>query len=207
MKARKKILPYTLVIILLGCVAPDRVEAGDKSFSSVVKHLKANYGAKQQGFFGAMMLARFVVKIVRPAGVKNFKVAMLKDLDFSEGNSREGFQVSARRLVSKEWQPLIQYNTRRGNQFTHVYVQQDSKDVKLLVITLQRKEAFVVQTKFSPEKLIKFIDDPKILGISLKEKTGGNPQSQPDPKVDSDEDEATGSPKKTNESAEEPASS
>ena len=91
MKAPNKLISCAAVVTLLVCVSSTTVQAGDKSFSSVVKHLKRNYGAKQQSFFGAMLLARFAVKVIRPAGVKNFKVVMLRDIDFSEGYDREGF--------------------------------------------------------------------------------------------------------------------
>jgi hypothetical protein len=175
---RKRALPIALLalITLLGSTP---AQAGDKSFSSVVKHIKSNYGAKQQGFYGAMMFARFVVKVVRPAGVKNFKVALLKDLNLSERPDRTEFHEATRRLIGNEWQPLVQFNSSRANQYTHVYVQHSKSDVKLLVVTLQRNEAVVAQTKFSPEKLIKFIDDPKIMGISLKDKKDDDPAGKP----------------------------
>src|SRR5262245_18722464 len=73
----------TTVVALLS-LAQATALAGDESFSTVVKHIKSNYRAKQQGFFGAIMLARFAVKVIKPAGVKNFKVVFLRDLDFAE---------------------------------------------------------------------------------------------------------------------------
>ena len=175
---KKRALPIAL-LTLITLLSSTPVQAGDKSFSSVVKHIKSNYGAKQQGFYGAMMFARFVVKVVRPAGVKNFKVALLKDLNLSERPDRAEFHEATRRLISDEWSPMVQFNSNRSNQYTHVYVQHTKSEVKLLVVTLQRNEAVVVQTKFSPEKLIKFIDDPKIMGISLKDKKDDNPDGKP----------------------------
>lgn len=173
MTLRKRVLPVALIAFVL-LVSSTPAHAGDKSYSSVINHIKSVYGAKQQGFYGAMMFARFVVKVVRPAGVKNFKVALLKDLNLSERPDKSEFHAATRRLISDEWQPLVQYNSSRANQYTHVYVQHDKSHVKLLVVTLQKNEAVVAQTKFSPEKLIKFIDDPKIMGISLKDKNDSN---------------------------------
>ena len=120
-----------------------------------------------------MMLARFAVKVVRPAGVKNFKMVLLKNLDFSDRPGRTDFQADARNVISNEWQPLVQYNSIKENQYTHVYYAQEKDDVKLLVVTLQKDQAVILQTKFSPDKLSKFIDDPKIIGISLKDKHDG----------------------------------
>ena len=176
MTTRTKALPLGLVAVIFISLAATSVSAGDHSFSSVVSHIKSNYRAKQQGFFGAMMLARFAVKVVRPAGVKNFKVAYLRNLDFSERSDRTDFQAEARNVISSEWHPLVQYNSIKENQYTHVYYAQENDDVKLLVVTLQKNEAIIVQAKFSPDKLSKFIDDPRVLGISLKDSKG---DSQP----------------------------
>ena len=186
MTTRTKALPLCLVAVIFFSMSPQRVSAGDNSFSSVVSHIKSNYRARQQSFFGAMMLARLAVKIVRPAGVKNFKVAYLRNLDFGDRPGRSEFQASARTMISNEWQPLIQYNSMKQNQYTHVYYAQEKDHVKLLVVTLQKDEAVVVQAKFSPEKLSQFIEDPRIIGISLKDKTGsdshdssGQPKEEP----------------------------
>ena len=175
MTSRKKALPLALIaaaVVIPIAQAPGY--AGDHSFSSVVDHIKSHYRGRQQSFFGAMMLARFAVRVVRPAGVKNFKVVMLRDLDFTDHPGQEEFHVAARRFISDEWKPLVEYNSRKDHQYTHVYVSHDKDHVRLLVVSLQKTEAYVIQTKFSPEKLIKFIDDPRIMGISLKDKTDGN---------------------------------
>jgi hypothetical protein len=150
-------------------LAPAASLAGDESFSSVVKHIKSNYHAKQQGFFGAMMLARFAVKIIKPAGVKNFKVVLLKDLDYSEapGPGNGQFHSSIRNKIDPRWTPLVQYSSPREKQWTYVYVTREKEDVQLLVVTLQQKDAVVLQTKFSPAKLVEFMNNPQIMGITL----------------------------------------
>jgi hypothetical protein len=150
-------------------LAPAASLAGDESFSSVVKHIKSNYHAKQQGFFGALMLARFAVKIIKPAGVKNFKVVLLKDLDYSEapGPGNGQFHSLIRNKIDPRWTPLVQYSSPREKQWTYVYVTREKEDVQLLVVTLQQKDAVVLQTKFSPAKLVEFMNNPQIMGITL----------------------------------------
>jgi hypothetical protein len=154
---------------MLVTLAPVGSFAGDESFSKVVKHIKSSYRAKQQGFFGAMMLARFAVKLVKPAGVKNFKVVLLRDLDHTEApNPRNGqFHAFIQSKIDPRWTPLVQYSSPRERQWTYVFITQEKEDVKLLVVTLQRKDAVVLQTKFSPAKLVEFMNNPQIMGISL----------------------------------------
>ena len=169
MTTSKRLLTRLSITVVLLTLAPAASLAGDESFSSVVKHIKSNYHAKQQGFFGAMMLARFAVKIIKPAGVKNFKVVLLKDLDYSEapGPGNGQFHSLIRNKIDPRWTPLVQYSSPREKQWTYVYVTREKEDVQLLVVTLQQKDAVVLQTKFSPAKLVEFMNNPQIMGITL----------------------------------------
>lgn len=169
MPISNRLLARLSLTVMLVTLAPVASFAGDESFSKVVKHIKSSYRAKQQGFFGAMMLARFAVKLVKPAGVKNFKVVLLRDLDYTEApNPRNGeFHAFIQSKIDPRWAPLVQYSSPRERQWTYVFITQEKEDVKLLVVTLQRKDAVVLQTKFSPAKLVEFMNNPQIMGISL----------------------------------------
>jgi hypothetical protein len=105
-------------------------------------------------------------------------------VDFSHIKDSEDIEFNhfLQTTVSPEWMPLVQYASRRAKQWTYVYSTEDGSDMKFLVVTMHQKQAFVVQVKFSPEKLVAFIDDPKILGISLKDKTDPPPR-KPDQTV------------------------
>jgi hypothetical protein len=186
----KRLFTRLLITIALVSLAPTTTLAGDESFSSVVKHIKTNYHAKQQGFFGAMLLARFAVKIIKPAGVKNFKVALLKDLDYSEAPGPQGGQFHSfiQSKIDPQWTPLVQYISPREKQWTYVYVAREKEDVKLLVVTLQQQDAVVLQTKFSPDKLVEFMNNPQIMGISLNSDNRPRDNSQKADDADTDED-------------------
>ena len=169
MTTQKRFHTQLLVVAALVLLAPVAALGGDQSFSSIVKHIKTSYNAKQQGFFGAMMLARFAVKIIKPAGVKNFKMALLRDLDYSHAPAPEDghFHSFIRSKIDPRWTPLVEYSAPREKQWSYVYVTREDEDVKLLIVTLQQHDAVVLQTKFSPEKLAEFMNNPQIMGISL----------------------------------------
>jgi hypothetical protein len=171
MTTSKRLLTRFTLTVMLVSLAPVASLAGDESFSQVVKHIKSSYRAKQQGFFGAMMLARFAVKVIKPAGVKNFKLVLLRDLDYTEAPSpRNGhFHSFIQQKIDPRWTPLVQYSSPREKQWTYAFITQDKDDVKILVVTLQRNDAVVFQTKFSPAKLVEFMNNPQIMGISLGE--------------------------------------
>ena len=171
MTIQKRFLTRLSITVALVSLAPVAALAGDESYSSVVKHIKSNYHAKQQGFLGAMMLARFAVKVIKPAGVKNFKLTLLRDLDYSEAGGPQGGQFHAfiRDKIDRRWTPLVQYSSPREMQWSYVYVTREKEDVKLLIVTLAQRDAVVLQTKFSPEKLVEFMNNPQIMGISLND--------------------------------------
>jgi hypothetical protein len=173
MKVSKKFFGAILVSVLLLSFSAEQAQAGDRSFSSLVKHIQNNYEGKRQGTGGLISFARFMVKVIKPAGVKNFKVVLFRSVDYSRLSTAEDAEFSdfVRRSVSSEWRPLVQYGSRKNKQWTYVYCTEESDDVKFLVVNLQQKNAFVAQFKFSPEKLTAFMNDPKIMGISLKDKT------------------------------------
>jgi hypothetical protein len=193
MTTSKRLLTQLSITVVLLTLAPAASLAGDESFSSVVKHIKSNYHARQQGFFGAMMLARFAVKFIKPAGVKNFKVVLLKDLDYSEAPSPGNGQFHSfiQSKIDPMWTPLVQYSSPREKQWSYVYITRDKEDVKLLVVTLQQKDAVVLQTKFSPERLIEFMNNPQIMGITLNSdnKSRDNSVRADDPAADVSDDD------------------
>lgn len=192
MTTPKRILTRLSIAFVLISLVPLAALAGDESFNSVVKHLKTNYHAKQQGFFGAMALARLAVKVIKPAGVKNFKVAMLRDLDYSEApDPRRGqFHSFIQTKIDPRWTPLVQYSSPREKQWSYVFVAREKEDVKLLVVTLAQRDAVVLQTKFSPDKLVEFMNNPQIMGISLNSDNRSRTDSSKDDRADEDDNDS-----------------
>lgn len=177
MRMHVRITATAAVLLALATGGARLANAGDRTFSSVVKLVQSQYNGKRQGM-PWMGFARFAVKVVKPAGVKNFKVVVLKDLDLSPQGGGPEFHASVASRVNPVWQPLVRYHSQVKHQWTYVYAQHLSSEVKLLIVTLQQREAYLVQLKFSPEKLIKFMEEPSILGIPLKgQDQSGQPTS------------------------------
>lgn len=192
MSARRRLFAPLLIVALALGLANARVEASDKSFSSIVKHIESHYNAKRQGTFGMINFARFLVKVIRPAGVKNFKVVMFKQLDFSRFPGEVGFHQYISDNVHPSWTPMAKISQRGSKQWVYVYFQQEDEHAKFLVVAMQQKQAFVVQFKFDPEKLARFMEDPKIMGISLTGKKDHDDQNNQNPPADAPGNKGTG---------------
>ncbi|HEX8843396.1 MAG TPA: hypothetical protein VF791_02075 [Pyrinomonadaceae bacterium] len=165
----RKLFIHTLVALVITAsaltLAPQVARADDPEFDAITKHIKLRYNAKRISipFLG---LANFFVKIVRPAGVKSFKVAVFENLELASGGADTGLSQVMRNALSQEWQPLVRARSRDGEQL-YVYAREAGENIKLMVVTIDRTDAVVARVKISPKKLREFLDNPKILGISI----------------------------------------
>jgi hypothetical protein len=168
MTKHRKLFIHTLVALIITATifaTTPSARADDPEFDAITKHLKLFYQARRVSipFLG---LANFFVKIVRPAGVKSFKVAIFEDLNFTPGKTDAELGAIMRSALSPEWQPLVRIRSRDGEQ-VYVYAREAGENIKLLVVTIDRSDAVVARVKLSPKQLSEFLNKPKILGISV----------------------------------------
>jgi hypothetical protein len=158
-------LAALLVTAALISAASPAARADDPEFDAITRQLKSHFNARRVSipFLG---LANFFVKIVRPAGVKSVKVAIFEDLSFAQGQLGNGFNAVMRNALRPEWQPLLRVRSRDGEQL-YVYAREAGENIKLLVVNIDRTDAVVARVKLSPKRLAEFLQNPKILGISI----------------------------------------
>ena len=161
-RAMRYAAPAALLLAFVLC--PTAAARAD-DFDAVVKNVRAACGGKKVRipFLG---LVGFATKIVRPAGVKSFKLAVFEDLK-REGDV-SGLGEAIGQSLGPRWRPLVRIRAGRGAGLTHVYVSDAGDDLKVLVVTLDGAQATVIRAKVNPEALARFARDPKILGVSLQ---------------------------------------
>ena len=159
-----------LLVLTAGTVLfAEKASAKGNEYDAVCDHLEERYDAKKVKI-PFMWLARLAVGIVRPAGVKAFKVTIYRDLKFDDVKAlNEEMKATMRDSFSDEWSPILRVRSSGGE---HVYMnmREAGKNVKILMVTIDKDEAVVVRAKFNPDKLVKFLEDPRIFGFSLSEK-------------------------------------
>src|SRR5262245_52967191 len=169
----RKTFLFAITIALL--VSPSFFAlAKGKGFKDVVKHIETNYGAKKVRipFLG---LANFAVKLIRPAGVKGFKLAVFEDQNFSAREGAASFDAVMREAYNKDWRPMVQVSSKRnGASHTFIYVKSAGKDVQFALAVLEDREAVVLEVKFNPDAAARFLENPKIMGVSLGKSIRGN---------------------------------
>lgn|ERR1044072_348911 len=161
-RARAYAVPAALLLTFV-LFAPAIVRADD--FDTVVKNVRAACGGKKVRipFLG---LASFATKIVRPAGVKSFKLVVFEDV--TRAGDVSGLGAAIGQSLGPEWRPLVRIRSGRGAEQTHVYVRDAGNNLRVMIVTLDGQQATVIRAKVNPEALARFARDPKILGVSLQ---------------------------------------
>ena len=158
-----KILSLCLALLVLAPV----VSAKPSEFDLISRHIKQKYNAKKVGI-PFLFLAKAIVHLAKPAGVKSFGVTLYRDLQFSFDTIDTEMQQAMRDSFGPEWTSVFHVRSRDGQQ-AYMYMREDGPNVKLAVVTIEREQAAVVRATISPDRLASFINDPSVFGISLKD--------------------------------------
>lgn len=173
----RRLLALSVLLIAAFAFSQSPVLAGDDDFKEVVTRLESHYGAKRMGIplLGA---ANFLVKVVRPGGVKSFRVAVFDDHDFSPTAKDAEFDRAIRGLLASKWLPMVRSVSRTEGSRSLIYSRPDGKEVEIMAINFDRRQAVVVQAKVDPEALAHYLENPKIMGFSLAGVSKDRPQKR-----------------------------
>lgn len=160
---------WLISILVLAALLPASIStahAEDREFQAITTHLKARYQAKRKRipFLG---LASFAVKLVRPAGVKSIKVTFFEELKDYGNIDHAELNTVVRAALDERWQPLVKVFSRKQGAQMFVYIREEGQDIKLMVVSLDRNEAFIARIKLNPLTLARWMEKPEIMGISL----------------------------------------
>ena len=158
------LLVVSIVFVFVVFTAP-AASAKTNEYDAIVHHLRAKYQAKKV-HIPFMWMARFAVKVVRPAGVKSFNVTLFENLKFSSETLDREMQEAMKASFGPEWGSILRVRSREGQQ-VYMYMRESGSDVKLTVVTIDKEQAAVIRATLNADKLVEFINNPRILGISL----------------------------------------
>jgi hypothetical protein len=166
MTKHKRWLICILVLVVLLPASVSTARAEDREFQAITTHLKARYQAKRKSipFLG---LASFAVKVIRPAGVKSIKITFFEELKGYDNINHAELNTVIRGALDERWQPLVRLYSRKQGAQMFVYIRNEGRDIKLMVVSLEQNKAFIARVKLNPLTLAKWMENPEIMGISL----------------------------------------
>lgn len=171
----KKAIATGLVLIALAACVPQAQAKGD-DFSDVVRLIEQFYHVKHQG---VPLLARAGIKtattVARISGGRrrqfaeagSVKVAYFEDQDFKSNNDYLRFKSAMTVTLADKWSPLIQVASPKEQEQTYIYLRDAGEKFNVMVVTLESREACVVQVNLSPATLAKLMQNPDEMGNAI----------------------------------------
>ena len=155
---RGRILIIAVASTLAVVSAPQPGHARDKEFGMLVHYVESHYRAHRQYRF-LLGFASLTVNIVRPYGVKGVKLAIWENGRIKDNSDDMDFPAVVKAGLADGWQPMVRVWSRRDGERTVIFAKAEGKDMKLLVATVDKEDAVVVQVKINPYKLSRCIDE------------------------------------------------
>ena len=167
-----RITALGLTLLLLAGVA----QAKGDDFNAVVKLIEQFYGVKHEGIpflaKAGMKVATTAAKIKggtarRIAEAGSIKVAIFEDQAFDREFTQ--FRASLNAAMNQTWTPLVQTLSATDEEQVYVFLRESGQKFHVLVITIDRRDATVVQATLSPKNLVLLLKDPEGTGKSITE--------------------------------------
>jgi hypothetical protein len=136
-------------------------QAADRTFKDIVEAISDEFHTKplRIPMFGLVNVVAFVA---RPAGARHIDLAIFEDLDYERRAGRDVAEF-VRNTVGRNWKPFVTVTSRRRGQeeTTLIYMREDGGDTRLLITSIERSEATVVQLRLNPDGLARWFGYPR----------------------------------------------
>jgi hypothetical protein len=168
-------IQWAIAVLSLALILPvAMVQAKGDDFKSVVKMIEQFYGVKHQGIpfvaKAGMKVATTVARIKggtarRLAEAGSVKVAVFEDQAFAREFTP--FRAALNAAMNETWTPLIQTLSANDEEQVYIFVRESGAKFNVLVITIERRDATVVQVTLSPKHFAELMKDPEGTGKSI----------------------------------------
>jgi hypothetical protein len=132
--------------------------AGGNDFDSMVRTMENHYG-KKKVYIPFMGFANFIVKVAKPAGARDFKLAVFEDIDPSRHPT---FDELDRKFRPNGWKPFVRVTSKHEGERVQIYARESGRDHELLITTFERDEAVMVRVKVNAEGLARWVNNPRM---------------------------------------------
>ena len=179
---RKQVVRMVLAVTLLTALVSPATAKGD-DFDSVVRAIEQFYHVKHQslpllaraGMKGARTVARVRggdYKRIADAG--SVRLVFFEDQEFNSHGRIAGFKTSIQNALNENWSPLIATLSAKDEEQTYIYIRDAGAKFHVLVVTIERREATVVEATVAPDVLATLMKDPGDMGKALTDDAAMN---------------------------------
>jgi len=178
-----KAIATGILVVAFVLTAANVAHAKGDDFNSVVKMIEQFYQVKHEGLpflaKAGMKVATTAARIKggdakRIAEAGSIKLAVFEDQNF-KGNIIK-FRNSLNEALNVTWMPLVQTISATDEEQVYIFLKDAGDKFDVLVITIDQRDATVVQVTLSPKNLALLLKDPEGTGKAITQEATINDQ-------------------------------
>jgi hypothetical protein len=162
--------------IALVLTLPIGARADRDGFNDAVKLIEQFYHVKHQSI---PLLARASMQAVKTAAkirggeyrklaeAGSVRIAFFEEQTFDSRGQIASFKSALQNSLTDQWSGLVQTLAPKTEEQTYVYVRDGGKNFQVLVVTIERKEATVIEATVAPQILAELLKNPDEMGKAL----------------------------------------
>ena len=173
---KKRLFIAGVLAIALLTPSMKTTTAKGEDFNAAIKVIEQFYNVKRRSI---PFLARAGMKVAttaarisggdrkRIAEAGSVKVAFFEDQDFNSRGRMGAFKSSMNSALNSSWSPLVQTVSPKDEEQTYIYLREVNEKFQVLVVTIERREAVVVQATVNPKTLAMLVQNPDEMGRAI----------------------------------------
>lgn len=178
-----KAIATSILLVVMVLTTSNVAQAKGDDFNSVVKMIEQFYRVKHVGIpflaKAGMKVATTAARIKggelrRIAEAGSVKLAVFEDQAFDGDVIR--FRNSLNEALNVTWMPLVQTLSAAENEQVYIFLKDAGDKFNVLVITIDQRDATVVQVTLSPKNLALLLKDPEGTGKAITQEATINDQ-------------------------------
>ena len=178
-----KAIATSILLVVMVLTTAIVAQAKGDDFNSVVKMIEQFYRVKHVGLpflaKAGMKVATTAARIKggearRIAEAGSVKLAVFEDQAFNGDVIR--FRSSLNEALNITWMPLVQTLSAAENEQVYIFLKDAGDKFNVLVITIDQRDATVVQVTLSPKNLALLLKDPEGTGKAITQEATINDQ-------------------------------
>jgi hypothetical protein len=178
-----KAIATGILVVAFVLTAANVAEAKGDDFNSVVKMIEQYYRVKHVGL---PFLAKAGMKVATTAArikggearqlaeAGSIKLAVFEDQNFNGDIIK--FRSSLNEALNVTWMPLVQTLSVTDAEQVYIFLKDAGDKFNVLVITIDQRDATVVQVTLSPKNLALLLKDPEGTGKAITQEATINDQ-------------------------------
>ena len=178
-----KAIATSILLIAMILTRANVAHAKGDDFNSVVKMIEQFYRVKHVGI---PFLAKAGMKVATTAArikggearqlaeAGSIKLAVFEDQSFNGDVAK--FRSSLNEAMNLTWMPLIQTLSATDHEQVYIFLKDAGDKFDVLVITIDQRDATVVQVSLSPRNLALLLKDPEGTGKAITQEATINDQ-------------------------------